>query len=138
MAFVKFQSSAFIGGRRFQKGLQEVPEELLDILPSSAVVIDEREAASIRAKMEAEAEAARRPQTLKDMRAGRLKPAAPMGKEPAKPLDGGKAEPPRTDAAADLDALRERYTELAGKKPFGGWKEDQLNAKIAELEQSAA
>lgn len=138
MAHVNFKASAFVGGRRFQKGLHEVPDDLLDRLPSSAQVVDARSAEAVRAKMAADAEAARKPQALKDLRAGRLKPALPMGKEPAKPIDGDKAQAPRTDANAEIDDLRAEYQELTGKKPFGAWKEDELKRRIEKAREGDA
>jgi hypothetical protein len=33
---------------------------------------------------------------------------------------------------ANLSALRKRYQEVVGKKPFGGWDADTLQAKISE------
>ena len=36
------------------------------------------------------------------------------------------------DNKDDLNALRELYQEVVGKKPFNGWDADKLKAKIAE------
>lgn len=53
------------------------------------------------------------------------------------PKAAQKAEPGEGKARAgdDLDALREEYVEVhpQGKKPFPGWKEDELKARIARL-----
>jgi hypothetical protein len=35
----------------------------------------------------------------------------------------------------DLKPLRDEYEDLKGKKAYGGWSAEQLNAKIAELKQ---
>ena len=40
------------------------------------------------------------------------------------------------DDADDIAALRARYEELYGKKPYMGWKEDQLREKIADAEKN--
>lgn len=53
----------------------------------------------------------------------------------------GKARYATADASADLKtederpALRHRYEQLLGKKPFAGWDADTLRAKIAEAKK---
>lgn len=44
-------------------------------------------------------------------------------------------EPAKKEQSGDdeLKALRVEYAAKAGKKPFGGWKEDVLREKIAML-----
>lgn len=36
------------------------------------------------------------------------------------------------DAPADIDALRDLYEKLLGKRPFNGWSAETLTQKIAE------
>ncbi len=62
----------------------------------------------------------------------------PPSKPPAKPIDpldhdgdgkkGGSEKPP---ADPDLAILRAEYQAKFGKKPFAGWKADQLREKLA-------
>lgn len=47
--------------------------------------------------------------------------------------DGRKGGSLKPEATAQLTALRAEYQEKAGKRPFHGWDEDTLAAKIAEL-----
>jgi len=36
------------------------------------------------------------------------------------------------DGEPDIDAIRELYQDVVGKKPYHGWDADTLNQKIAE------
>lgn len=120
MAFVQFQNRAFIGGQRFDAGIQQVDESLLDILPSSAEVLDDGEAkAELARQVDPKAD---QPKTLKQAAAGE-NTRKPMGKEKAKP------------SGDDLKALRDEYKAAHpdGKGAFNGWDADTLRAKIEGL-----
>lgn len=94
---VKFKSPFFIEGARYGKGLQEVKEQHLDRLPSSAEILDDLTAA---AERKAQAEAAKKatePKSLKEMRSGRAN-AKPMGKQEPKRRAAPKKE---ADASAE-------------------------------------
>ncbi|MGC4252441.1 MAG: hypothetical protein QM605_13525 [Sphingobium sp.] len=41
------------------------------------------------------------------------------------------------DGEPDIDAIRELYQEVAGKKPYHGWDAETLNRKIAEKRAEA-
>lgn len=62
------------------------------------------------------------------IRIKRAKPARVPGTLPQPPASlKGKIDP-----ADDLKALREKYQEVVGKRPFGGWKADELQRRIDE------
>jgi ribosome-binding protein aMBF1 (putative translation factor) len=46
--------------------------------------------------------------------------------------DGRKGGSPKQEASDSLTALRAEYQEKVGKRPFHGWDEETLAAKIAE------
>lgn len=46
--------------------------------------------------------------------------------------DGRKGGSPKPEASDNLTVLRAEYQEKVGKRPFHGWDEDTLTAKIAE------
>lgn len=41
------------------------------------------------------------------------------------------------DGEPDIDAIRDLYQEVIGKKPYHGWDVDTLNQKIAEKRKEA-
>ena len=83
MSKVKFKSAFFIEGHRYEKGVQEVKDEHLGRLPSSAEILDDKAAAEILKAQEEAAEKARQPKSLKEMRSGRNQ-ARPLGKQEPK------------------------------------------------------
>lgn len=63
---------------------------------------------------------------------GKAKPVREAGTLPPPPADlAKKTKVPDTDKEA-LSKLRAEYTELVGKKPFAGWKADELQRRIDE------
>lgn len=66
------------------------------------------------------------------------KPAAPEIDETPEVADvsSGSEEPADSDAD-ELKALRAEYEELYGKKPYMGWKAEQVREKIAEKKAEA-
>lgn len=51
-----------------------------------------------------------------------------------KAVDAPAAPEPARDEGPDLGALRERYSEIYGKRPYYGWDAETLVAKIAEAQ----
>lgn len=96
---------------------------------------DEVAKAEAEAKAKAEAEAKAKEEADAKAKADAEAAAAAAGNK-ADPLDhdgdgkkGGSPKPEASDAMADL---REEYAKLYGKRPFMGWDEATLRAKIAE------
>lgn len=64
--------------------------------------------------------------------------------DPADPLDHdgngkkGGSTSGAEDAKAEVQDLREAYTEAVGKKPFAGWGADELRRRIADAEGGEA
>lgn len=48
--------------------------------------------------------------------------------------DGKKGGSPKPAASEDLTALRAKYHDTFGKRPFHGWDSKELTAKLAEAE----
>lgn len=80
MAKVKFKNAFFIEGHRYERGVQDVKDEHLDALPSTAVILKPAEAEAALAEQAARAKAASDPKSMKELRSGRAN-ARPMGKE---------------------------------------------------------
>jgi len=61
-------------------------------------------------------------------------------KAAAKPAKATEKKPDKTEAndadKKELDALRDEYEALAGKRVYHGWDAEQLKAKIEELKKA--
>ncbi|UZW54051.1 hypothetical protein NUH86_10945 [Sphingobium sp. JS3065] len=44
---------------------------------------------------------------------------------------------PQDQRASNIDTLRAEYVEVLGKRPYHGWSEEELSAKIAEARAEA-
>ena len=103
---------------------------------------DAREAAAAKARAEAEvaakAEAAAKAAEEAERQTAEIaREAAEVSEEMAADGVAAVADLPDEGAADDLKAARARYEEIVKKKPFGGWKVDELNRRIAEHQKGA-
>lgn len=65
---VKFHRDFFIDGYEFRKGVEEVPDQFRDRLPSTAEVLDEEQIkAEVKAEAKTKAKAKPEPKTLADI-----------------------------------------------------------------------
>lgn len=103
---------------------------------AEAEVAAKAEAAAKAAREAEEAEAKTREEAERQT-AEIAREAAEVSEEMAADGVAAVADLPDEGAADDLKAARARYEEIVKKKPFGGWKVDELNRRIAEHQKGA-